>query len=200
MNISKVTAVVLAGGGSVRMGENKALLKLGSKTIIERVVGSLQSVFNHVLVVTNKPEEYHMLEGVKFINDCVNTEKKSSLIGLYSGLKQSKTSHIFVVACDMPFINIDLIEYMVNSLKDEDVIVPFIEGYYQPLYAIYGKACIPELEKLLEKNMHKITKFFKNVKVKKIMENDIKNFDPQMVCFENINTKKEYLQVKNTFE
>ncbi|QUH20102.1 molybdenum cofactor guanylyltransferase [Alkaliphilus sp. B6464] len=58
---------------------------------------------------------------------------------LYSGLIESKTDHIFVIACDMPFINTKLSEYMVDLLQDEDVIIPFVDGHYQPLYAIYGK-------------------------------------------------------------
>lgn len=200
MNSNRVTAVVLAGGGSTRMGRNKALLKLGNKTMIERVVNPLKNIFNDILVVTNEPEKYHMLEDIKFVNDYVKTEKKSSLIGLYSGLKQSETSHIFAIGCDMPFVNIKLIKYMVDSLKNEDVIVPFIEGYYQPLHAIYGKDCIPGFERLLEEGWYKITSVFENVNVKKIIEKDIKRFDPYLLCFANINTYQEYLQVTYSFE
>jgi len=78
-----------------------------------------------------------MLRNVRFVSDCVDTEEKNSLIGLYSGLKQSDTPYIFVTGCDMPFINIELIKYMVNLLQDEDIIVPFVDGYYEPLYALY---------------------------------------------------------------
>ena len=125
MGSNKVTATVLAGGGSTRMGRNKALLKLGDKMMIERVVDPLKNIFDDILVVTNEPEEYNMLKGVKFVKDCVDAGKKSSLIGLYSGLKQSKTSHIFAIGCDMPFVNTELIKYMADLLKNEDVIVPF---------------------------------------------------------------------------
>jgi len=217
----EVAAAVLAGGGSTRMGRNKALLKLGNKTMIEKVVNPLQSIFNEILVVTNEPEQYDMLEGVKFVRDCINAEGKSSLIGLYSGLKQSETSHIFAIACDMPFVNTGLIKYMVNLLKGEDVIVPFVntnqnecmvqllknrgsvasssEKYYQPLHAIYGKGCIPEFEMLLEKGKYKITGAFENVNTKKITEEKIKRFDSHLLCFKNINTYEEYLQVTYFF-
>ncbi len=125
MGSNKVTATVLAGGGSTRMGRNKALLKLGDKMMIERVVDPLKNIFDDILVVTNEPEEYNMLKSVKFVKDCVDAGEKSSLIGLYSGLKQSETSHIFAIGCDMPFVNTELIKYMVGLLKNEDVVVPF---------------------------------------------------------------------------
>lgn len=222
MSCNKVTATVLAGGSSTRMGRNKALLKLGNKTMIERVVNPLQCIFDDILVVTNEPENYHMLKGIKFVPDCVNMGRKSSLIGLYSGLKQSETSHIFAIGCDMPFVNTGLIKYMVNLLKNEDVLVPFVdtglvehimdssgnEGsavpsvkrHYQPLHAIYSKGCIPECKKLLEKGQYKITNVFENMNVNKILEEDIKKFDSYMLCFKNINTYKEYLQIMHSFE
>lgn len=200
MICNRITAVVLAGGGSSRMGKNKALLKLGNKTMIERVVNPLQRIFNDILVVANEPNEYKMLKGVRFIGDYINTEEKNSLIGLYSGLKQSETSHIFVMGCDMPFVNIEIIRHMTNMLKDEDVIVPFVGGHYQPLHAIYGKGCLPGFEKLLEKKRYKIIDVFKSVNIKKVIEEDIQEFDPQMFCFENINTYEEYLQIKDIFE
>lgn len=222
MNSDRVTAAVLAGGGSTRMGQDKALLKLGNKTMIERVVIPLQGIFKNILVVTNEPEKYNMLKNVKFVGDCVKTKEKSSLIGLYSGLKQSETSHIFAIGCDMPFVNTEFIKYMVNLLKDEDIIVPFCSNglierttdlpknkdmaappareYYQPLYAIYGKGCISEFEELLAKGCYRIASIFKNVNTKKITEEEIKRFDSYMLCFKNINTYEEYLQVMHFFE
>lgn len=199
MDKNKISAVVLAGGGSARMGTNKALLKLGKETMVERVVNPLKDIFDKILVVTNRPEDYGMLEGVKFVKDCINTGKKSSLIGLYSGLKQSETSHIFAIGCDMPFINKGLIKYMVDSLGDEDIVAPFINGYYQPLHAIYGKTCIGPMELSLKEESYKITAIFNRVNVKKLTEDQVRNLDPLMLSFENINTHGEYLQIKGKF-
>ncbi|HZJ77067.1 MAG TPA: molybdenum cofactor guanylyltransferase, partial [Oscillospiraceae bacterium] len=218
MSFNKVTAVVLSGGGSTRMGRNKALLKLGNKTMIERVVNPLQRIFDDILVVTNEPESYHMLEGIKFTPDCVDIGKKSSLIGLYSGLKRSENPHIFAIGCDMPFVNIELIRYMVNSLKNGDsngdTLVPFVDTdlvehiielskdknsavlsanrHYQPLHAIYSKSCIPKIEGMLEEGNYKVTNIFRITNTKKIFENDIIRFDPNMLCFKNVNTYEEY--------
>ena len=197
---SKVTAVVLAGGASTRMGQDKASLRLGNKTMLERIVGELQSIFENIIVVTNTPDKYEMLHNVKFVRDCLNMEERNSLVGLYSGLKQSETPNIFVLGCDMPFVNQHLIEYMVNSLKDEDIVIPFTNGYYEPLHAIYSRSCIPALEKLLQEKQYKITEMFTAVIVKKIIDEDIQKFDPSMACFKNINTYDEYLSLKDMFE
>lgn len=200
MIYSRVTAVVLAGGRSIRMGRNKALLKLGNKTMIERVVEPLQTIFENIIIVTNMPKEYSMLKKVKFVSDCVDMEEKNSLVGLYSGLIESKTDHVFVIACDMPFINTKLSEYMVDLLQDEDVIIPFVDGHYQPLYAIYGKRCIPEFEKLFQRRWYKIIDAFQDLKIRKITKEEILELDSSMLCFENINTYEQYLQLKDIFD
>lgn len=203
--LNKVTAVVLAGGASSRMGVNKALLKLGDKTMIERVVNPLKDIFEEVIVVTNSPHEYKMLKDVVFIKDHPITEKRNSLIGLYSGLVECKTDYMFVTGCDMPFINKDLINYMANLTEEEkgkekDVIIPFIGGHYQPLYAIYRKSAIPEFENLIKANRYKITDVLLNLQVMKIIEEVVKDYDFKMTCFENINTYKQYLGFKREFE
>lgn len=200
MIYSRVTAVVLAGGRSIRMGRNKALLKLGNKTMIEKVVEPLQTIFENIIIVTNMPKEYSMLKKVKFVSDCVDMEEKNSLVGLYSGLIESKTDHVFVIACDMPFINTKLSEYMVDLLQDEDVIIPFVDGHYQPLYAIYGKRCIPEFEKLFQRRWYKIIDAFQDLKIRKITKEEILELDSSMLCFENINTYEQYLQLKDIFD
>lgn len=200
MLCTEVTAVVLAGGGSTRMGKNKALLNLGNRTMIERIVEPLKNIFKDITVVTNNPEEYNMLKGVQLIGDCIEIEEKNSLVGLYSGLKASCTSHVFVIACDMPFINNELIKSMINIIGTEDVLIPFVGGHYQPLHAIYKKTCLPEFEKLLEIKCYKIADAFLSLNINKINEQYIRNLDPTMSCFENINTLEQYLELKDNFD
>lgn len=199
MTYENVTAVVLAGGKSSRMGCNKAFLKLGQKTMIETIVESLQKIFKNVIIVTDIPEEYTMLNKVVFIQDIIDTKEKNSLIGLYSGLVESKTDYVFVTGCDMPFLNIGLIEYMIKSKEDEDVVIPFYSGHYEPLYAIYNKKCIPEFKKLIQKNRFKIIDIFENLNVKEIKKSEIIKFDPNTSCFKNINTYEQYIEIKDLF-
>ncbi len=89
---------------------------------------------------------------------------------------------------------------MINLIENEDVIVPFINGYYEPLYSIYSKACIPEFQKLLDRRWYKITDIFANVNIKKKSKEEVIRLDSSMLCFENINTDKQYLELKDMFD
>ncbi|QUH20634.1 molybdenum cofactor guanylyltransferase [Alkaliphilus sp. B6464] len=189
MGAKKVTALVLAGGNSTRMGQNKALLKIGSKSLIEIVVEKLQNLFDEIIVVTNSPENYPMLKNIRFEKDCIVTPVKNSLVGIYTGLLKSSNDHVFVVACDMPFLNMDLVQHMLSELGNEDVLVPFLEGHYEPLHAIYNKRCLYNIKHMIDIGNYKIINLYDDVKTIKVNEKKIRRLDPQLKSFMNINTK-----------
>lgn len=200
MDKKSISAVILAGGNSSRMGQNKALLKLGEKTMIERIIDRLSPIFEEIILVTNHSEQYPMLKDIKFVKDEMILEEKNSLVGIYSGLLASKNKYIFVVPCDMPFLNQELIKYMIGQLKEEDLLIPCIKGYYQPLHAIYGKGCIQPIKELLEKRQYKIITFFKNVDMKTIDEKIIMQFSKDMRCFLNVNTYDVYSSIEGNWK
>jgi len=189
MNIKKVTAIVLAGGNSTRMGQNKALLKIGSKTLIEIMVEKLIDLFHEIIVVTNNPEDYPMLKNVRFEKDSIETPVKNSMVGIYTGLLKSSNAHAFVVPCDMPFLNMHLVKYMLTELGEEDILVPFLEGHYEPLHAIYNKTCLSFIKDMLDVGNYKIINLYDYVNTVKVNEKEIRIIDPQLRSFMNINTK-----------
>ncbi|WP_034328563.1 molybdenum cofactor guanylyltransferase [Alkaliphilus transvaalensis] len=195
----QMTAVILAGGASSRMGENKALIKLGNKTMIERVVEPLRPLFEEILIVTDTPEVYSFLGKVSFTDDLFETNYKSSLLGIYSGLKVAKYSSIFVFGCDMPFLNQALITYMQNQYQGEDLVIPYLKPYYEPLHAIFSKSCLPLIEKALVNKTYKIVSLISQLKVRKILKGEVLKFDPLMKCFYNVNTNEEYLEISKEF-
>lgn len=197
MKQNKVSAVVLAGGGSTRMGQNKALLQLGEKTMIERIVDKLRPLFEEIILVTNHPEEYPMLKDVEFVRDKMCLEDKNSMLGIYTGLSTTKKSHILALPCDMPFLNQDLIKYMISQLGEEDIMVPYIKGFYQPLHAIYAKKCLATMENELKNRNYKMISFLKKMNTKIIGEEKITNFSQDLACFRNVNTYQSYLDIKD---
>ncbi|KAB3530236.1 molybdenum cofactor guanylyltransferase [Alkaliphilus serpentinus] len=199
MQQNKVSAVILAGGASSRMGHNKALMKLGVKTMIEWVIDPLRDVFNEIIIITNNPEEYSFLEDVRFVDDCIRTISKNSLVGILTGLYQSTSPYVFVTACDMPFLNVQLLKYMVEFLGKEDILIPFIGGFYEPLHSIYGKNCISAIESQLRNQNYKIADFFNDVKVKKLSEEVVRRLDPKLKSFININTIEDFHKYLNQF-
>lgn len=192
----KVSAVVLAGGSSTRMGRNKALLKLGDKRMVQMIVETLQDLFDEVLLVTRTPSTFHMLDDVRFVMDAIDTPEKNSLIGLYSGLLEAKNEYIFIVPCDMPFLNRKLIQHMVETLDGEDAKVPMIGSHFEPLHALYRKTCLPFIESQIKNKHYKIADFYDHVLVRPVCETEIRRLDPGMNGFININTEAEYEKAK----
>ena len=110
----------------------------------------------------------------------------------YTGLIQAKNDRAFVVACDMPFLNEELIQYLIESLGDEDLLIPFIEGHYQPLHAIYNKTCLEIMRNMIINGNYKIIDFYDDVDTIKVHESIVLEYDPHLKSFMNINTKEVY--------
>ena len=174
------------------MGQNKALMPLGDRRLIDRVVDVLNGVFSELLIVTNTPELYADLE-LPMVGDVV--PNKGSLGGIYSAIYHITTSYCFVVACDMPFLNADLMRYMMRQATDCDVVMPDIEGNMEPLHAIYGKACLVPIERRLAADRLKIVGFLPDVRVRTVTADEIRHFDPELLAFRNLNTPEEFQTV-----
>ncbi|PYM78108.1 MAG: molybdenum cofactor guanylyltransferase [Candidatus Rokuibacteriota bacterium] len=184
----KVTGVVQAGGKSTRMGGRpKALIQLGGRSIVERVVAALTPVVDDVLVVTNTPELYAFL-GLPMVADVYPDH--GSLGGIYSGL--SAAGEIaFTVACDMPFLHPEVVRLVVARAGEGDVVIPRVGEQYETMHAAYGKACLPHIEERLRAGRLRIVGFFDRVRVVEIGEAEIARFRDPAVAFMNVNTPDE---------
>ncbi len=189
-----VTGVIQAGGRSTRMGgEPKALMELGGKRIIERIVDVLGPVLPDLLIVTNTPELYAFL-GLPMVPDVFPDH--GSLGGIYSGLKAAKGAAAFTVACDMPFLKAEVVRLVVSHAGEADVVIPKVGGQYETLHALYAKACLPHMEAALKANRFKVIGFFHQVKVLEIPEAEVVRLADPHVCFMNVNTPEELAQAR----
>jgi molybdopterin-guanine dinucleotide biosynthesis protein A len=188
-----MTGIILAGGKSKRMGFNKAFVKIGGKPLIEKIVSLFFGLFQEIIIVTNNLKEYEHL-GVKVVPDIV--EGKGSLGGIYTGLVYSSYQHCFVVACDMPFLNKRLISYMMKEVESYDVVVPFLGDRYESIHAVYSNKCIEHIEKLIKANKLKIINFYPSVRVKTLHEEDILQFDPDLLFKINLNTRSDLEKIR----
>ena len=184
-----VTGVILSGGQSSRMGQNKSLMMLGERRLIDRVVDVLCEVFTDLMIVTNAPDVYADL-GLSMVGDVF--PHKGSLGGIYSAIHHVSTPYCFVVACDMPFLNAALMRYMMSQMTDYDVVMPDIEGNMQPLHAIYSKACLTPIQQRLVAGRLKIVGFLSDVRVRTVTTDEVQHFDPQLLAFQNLNTPEEF--------
>lgn len=191
-----ITGIILAGGRSRRMGKDKSFILLSGKPLIEVLIDKLSSLFKDLIIISNKPHLYKRY-GIRIVKDIL--PDRGPLGGIYTGLLSSSSVYNFFVACDMPFLNINLVRYISQESNDYDVIVPQYNGKLQPLCAIYSKNCIRPIETELSINHLRVTDFFRYVKVKIISsEEEFKNIDPKELCFVNMNTPQDYKKFKDS--
>ncbi len=141
-----ITGIILSGGRSTRMGENKSLMQLGNKTVIEHVKDLIQSIFSKVILITNDPEEY------KFLNLNIYEDiyvRMGPLAGIHSGLTYSNTKKSFFISCDMPFMTKQMIEYLVKYKTTKAITIAKADGFIQQLCGLYSKSCLPFAEEIL---------------------------------------------------
>ena len=185
----RVTGVIQAGGRSLRMGgEPKALLPLGGRRIIERVVDAVAPAVAEVLLVTNRPDLYAFL-GLPMVGDVYPDH--GSLGGIFSGLRAAPGDVAFTVACDMPFLHRDVVRLVVERAGDGDVVIPRAGGQLETLHAAYAKACLPHMEARLRAGRLKIVGFFDAVRVVEIPEAEVARYRAPEVAFMNVNTPEE---------
>ncbi len=184
-------AVILAGGDSKRLGEPKALLDFQGQSLIELMVSHLSKYFDQLTVVTDRPDLYRSLP-VRLTGDLLVDKQKSPLRGIHAGLCVSGLPYQFVAACDMPFLNLELVIYMEEYASDYDAVVPRIGEYYQPLHAFYNRSCIRIIEEQVRLGRYKVTDFYKHLKIRFISLEEILRFDPKEESFFNINTRSDY--------
>lgn len=190
-----MTGFVLAGGKSSRMGTDKALLRLGSKTIIERVVEVIGLVCDPVILVTNSPSSYSFL-GLEIVGDLL--PGRGALGGLHSALFFSPTPRALVVGCDMPLLNTDLLRYLATRSERWEVVVPRVGQWLEPLHAIYSKSCLRPAEQLLLAGGRRITEFYPRVRVLEVTEEELRRMDPELRSLVNVNTPEDLARLERS--
>jgi molybdopterin-guanine dinucleotide biosynthesis protein A len=186
--IHDVTGVILAGGKSSRYGRNKALAQVKGTPLIEIVAGVMGSVFEDVVISTNSPHEYARLR-LPMYEDL--TKGLGPLGGIYTALKVIAHDAGFFVGCDMPCLNRALIRHMVMCREGFDVVVPRVSWKMEALHALYTKACLSAAERLIDSGNYQVFRFFPEVRVRHIDEEELRLFDPELKSFFNINRPEE---------
>jgi len=188
-----VSCIVLAGGKSTRLGRNKIVEKIGNQSLLERAVSTLNVFSSEIIIVAAKDSSLPQLTSYPRLR----LEKdiypgKGSLGGIYTGLMLSRSDYNLVVAGDMPFLNINLLRYMVEIAEGYDIVVPRLDnGGFEPLHAIYSKNCIPEMELFIKQNRLSIMELFPLKKVRHVGNAEIDKIDPNHLSFFNINTEDD---------
>jgi molybdopterin-guanine dinucleotide biosynthesis protein A len=182
----KCSAIVLAGGRATRLGgANKAMLQVGNKRLIDRVLSALNPIASQIILVG------HLAEGLSGpVIDIVPDKLQggSALIGIYSGLQAARNDVALVVACDMPFLSTPLLKRIAVLSEGYDVAVPRVGNHLEALHAAYRRSCLPVMREAISQQQHKIIDFYTRLKVREIGESEIADIDPDGLSFFNVNT------------
>jgi len=185
-----MTGAILAGGKSERMGTNKALIDIGGVTILEKEVALLKRVFGEVYIVANEGPLYERFS-VRVFSDIF--KDAGSIGGIYTALFHSPTEHVFIAACDMPFLNEDAVR-LISSIRGYDAVMPDIGGRLHPLHALYSRRCMKTVEEAIRGGKLKISDLLRSLSVKRLSREDFKNI-PIDSSVENINTMEDLQRV-----
>ncbi len=169
------------------MGQDKRLLEIGEQTLFARSLSVLKSVFTSTLVVIAQ-DSTPVQTDVPVLRDLV--ANCGSLGGLYTGLMQAKTDRVFVVACDMPFLDANTIRFMTTAFCDADVVMAKLAQGLQPMHAVYSKRCLPALEAMIKTGDLKIQRIADDptLLVRTMSDSDLRAIDPEGRSFLNVNT------------
>jgi len=160
--------------------------------LLQRTISQLARLEQEIILVLRQGQISPRLlssQNVKTTADLYPSN--GPLVGIYSGLKASGNGFSLAVACDMPFLNVDLLRYMVGLAPGFDVVIPRIGGLTEPLHAVYAKSCLGTIEDMMKRGDFVVYKLLEQVKVRYVEESEINSFDPEHLSFFNINTSAD---------
>ncbi|GJL58695.1 MAG: hypothetical protein NPIRA03_15520 [Nitrospirales bacterium] len=189
--LTDISGVVLAGGKSLRMGKDKRTLEWGGTTFLDKVCLTLEELFDEIILVTATDDYPCGHLPVRLVTDAI--PNKGSLGGLFTGIQEASHSSVFVVACDMPFLNPFVISRLC-ALPENDVVMPKLSIGYQPLHARYSKRCSLIMEKMIQEGNLRIQSLIQDpsLSIQFVEEALFHDIDPHGYSFLNINTPADY--------
>jgi molybdopterin-guanine dinucleotide biosynthesis protein A len=182
------SGAVLVGGQSYRMGSDKALLTIGGMPLIQRVVETLRAVVSEVFLVGPGAERYRWLN-IPVTDDLV--PGVGPLGGIHTALCVACYPRCLVVACDMPFLDKDLLRYMLREAAQWDAVVPRGPERFETLHAVYARSCLRPIEQLLQNGNLCPVGFFPLVRVRVVEAREIASFEGGRRSFMNVNTRAD---------
>lgn len=204
-----LTVLILAGGRSSRMGQDKAWLKLAGAPLVEHVARRLLPLAAEIIFSANDPRAFEQLISRLPVPARVATDQypgAGPLAGLHAGLRAAGNDLVLAVATDMPFINRRLVEAMVTACRTADAAIPLVTApgfdapQPEPLHALYRKSCLPAIEAALNAGRRRAVGFLEDVKVCYLTEGELRQVDPELKSFRNVNTPREWADAAKELE
>lgn len=192
-----VTAAILAGGRSMRMGVDKTLLSVDGESLLMRVVEAVERVCAHTMVVTNRPEqaaEAGLPADVRVLADEVPFQ--GPLGALVTALEGAEDEWVLAVAADLPWLEPGIVRALWEARNGAQVVVPRTEEGLQPLLALYSRACIPVARRVLSSGRRRLVAIFADLVVAEVPVEALREADPELRSLVNVNTPSDLVDVR----
>jgi molybdopterin-guanine dinucleotide biosynthesis protein A len=189
------SAAILAGGRATRFdGRDKSTLVVNGRTILARQLAELAMLTDDILLVRGRADQTPFA-GVRAVADRV--ADAGPLGGLDAALRAARDDALILLACDMPFPSRELLAHMLKLAARADIVVPRTERGYHPLCAVYTRACLPALERRLERGELRMTGLFDDVRVRVVEKRELERFGDTARLLANVNTPAEFDELES---
>lgn len=183
----------MAGGKSTRMKFNKAFADIGGRSVVQIIIDKFQAHFKETIIISNEPELF-----VRFYLPVYGDiyPYLGPVGGIHSALVNARYDKMFILGCDMPFMNMKLVQYMLASIQHHDSVVPEIDSFLQPLAAAYNRSCLPIFSDCLQNGKLKLTRIFSDLDTLVMKEDELKEFGRLREMFFNINDSQALTEAR----
>jgi molybdopterin-guanine dinucleotide biosynthesis protein A len=179
-----LTAIILCGGRSSRMGQDKGLLRFGKETMLQRICRIASEIADHVIVVGRRDQD------ATTVHDVV--EDQGPLAGVAAGLASSKSDLNLVIACDMPLIRAQVLQRLVSMIEDHDACVAVADGHASALCGVYRSRIAPVAQALLDSGERRVMRLLDQVQTKRVDAAVFRDIDPELDTFVSCDTADKY--------
>jgi molybdopterin-guanine dinucleotide biosynthesis protein A len=182
----------------LRLGRVKALERVNTQSLLERTIDCLSTVSQTLFVITSQ-EQFRLITAARLKGKVIVDiyPGKGALGGIYTGLASVDSFYSLIVGCDMPFLNRDLLCYLIDIAPNFDVVVPRMDGMLEPLHAVYSRNCLAPIKELIDEDKLGMLELFNLVKTRYVGKDEITRFDPQCLSFFNVNTLDDLKKAKD---
>ena len=197
----KVSCIALAGGESSRLGRNKLAEIVGGRILLHRVLDVLSRLGREVIIVTSQTSSLPDISGypkARIVRDMYPGQ--GLLGGIYTGLAASESTYNHLVASDMPFLNLNLMQYMLDISKGADLVAYREGSRFEPLHAVYSRGCMDAIGEMMKRKNVRILEMADRVNIRYLTLKEILDFDPQYLSFFNINTDEDLRKARELAE
>ncbi len=185
------SGLVFAGGGSRRMGRDKALLELGGATLLQRAVSLVRRAGGEPIVIgRHRPPD--QVGGARQIDEVSLSGRPASgpLLALRWGLAGCGADRALALACDLPFVTVELIHHLIDRCEGADAVVPHCAGELHVLAAVYSTACLPAIDKRLAGGERALHAVLQDLRVRIVGAGDLARCGGSRLL-DNINTPED---------